>query len=122
MDNFGGSTPDGESRLRRHTAHARARSRQRGIRESNVELVIEFGDPFHAGAGDMAYFLGWRAAMLARRLAGLDLDRLQNTAVVVLPTGLVRTVIRQCRPRSWWVPAGRRHRSSFRRRKGGRSW
>jgi len=122
MENFVCASPEWDSVRRRLTAHRRARCRQRGIRETDVALVIEFGDAFHAGSGDVAYFVGWRAAKRARRLAGVDIEHLRNTAVILLPDGTVRTTIRQGSPRRFWKPAGRRARLGRSRWKGGRSW
>lgn len=103
---------------RRVTSHAASRCRQRGIRDHDLALLIEHGDAYHAGGGDVAFFLGRRAAQRARKLFGIELDHLRNSAVIMLPNGTIRTVVRQCRPRQWWKPAGRRHQSTRLRRKG----
>lgn len=122
MDNFLIASPEWDSPRRRLTAHGRARCRQRGVRETDVDLIVSFGDVYHAGSGDVAYFIGWRAASRARAVAGMNIDHLRNTAVVVLSTGEVRTLFRQERPRRWWKRSGRRSSSTRGRWKGGKSW
>lgn len=113
--------PSGDLPRRRLTAHGRARCRQRGVRETDIGYIIEFGDVYHAGGGDLAYFLGWRASARARRVAGVDIDHLRNTALVMPANGAVRTLLRLNRPRPWWKPTGRRARIGRGRWKGGTS-
>lgn len=109
VNNFMCAAPDGAPlRRRRLSAHAERRIRQRGLREFVVELVLRYGDEFHAGRGDVAFFLGYRAASLARERDGVNLDNFVNTAVILLPNGIVKTVFRQPQPRAWWKPVGRR--------------
>lgn len=114
-----GANPISGSVRRRLTAHGRARCRQRGVRETDIEYILAFGDVYHAGGGDVAYFLGRRAAVRARSVAGVNVDHLRNTALVVPTNGTVRTLLRLNQPRPWWKPAGRRARIGKGRWKGG---
>ncbi len=61
--------------------HAEARARERGFRDGDVDLVVDFGTPVHHGyvltREDVAAFAAWSRAMLER------LEKLSCTFVPV---------------------------------------
>lgn len=81
-----------EPSLPRLTLHAINRSRTRGIRESGIEKVLEFGK-HRAMRGADFYTLGWREVRLhAER--GFDLSRWVGIEVVCARDGQILTVYR----------------------------
>ena len=83
--------------------HARKRIRQRGISDHHLEMVIEYGTPFHAGGGCMAYLLGKQAQAKARKLTGKLIEK--GVAAILSPMGFVVTVEHVRRIPRHWRPA-----------------
>lgn len=73
------------------TVHARTRTRQRGLKESDIELIIEFGSRFYAGHDCIAWLMDERAISRASR-EGINLRRLKNAACVVSSDWVIVTV------------------------------
>ncbi len=74
------------------TGHARQRLRQRAIRLTAVEAVIDFGQR-RLVRGAEIYMIGWRDVRYYRE-CGLDLSRFEGIEVVCSHDGAVLTVYR----------------------------
>lgn len=76
----------------RLTRHARERLRQRAIRLTAVEAVIDFGHQ-RSVRGAEIYMIGWRDVRFYSE-CGLDLSRFEGIEVVCSHDGAVLTVYR----------------------------
>jgi hypothetical protein len=74
---------------------------QRALRLDRVNLILAFGQPYYAGSGCTAFYVGRKAVGAARRV-GVRLDRVVNSAVVEARDGALVTVAHMSRPAKKW--------------------
>lgn len=83
------------------TKHAHTRIYQRGLRETDILHVRDFGAVYHAGKGCMAFLVDKDAVKRARK-DGIDLTRLRGVGAIEVDGGVIVTVARyRRRPRRW---------------------
>ncbi len=79
-----------------YTRHAAGRRDARRIAEEAVEAALTWGRCVRSHA-DIIYRIDRRTVASARRM-GVRIDRFEGVAVVVTPSGAIRTVWRNRRP------------------------
>ncbi len=88
------------------THHARKRLQQRGIPETAISAIIEFGTRHHAGQGCMAYHVDRRALMYAKH-NGKRIDQYRNIACIIAEGRIVVTVEHAPDKPKYWKGGGR---------------
>jgi len=78
------------------TRHSRLRARQRCISRTTIDEALDWGDPYPAGSGCTAWFLGRRAAQRASRHTGTRLP--SGVLIIQSADGQVVTVMHAARP------------------------
>jgi hypothetical protein len=86
----------------RLSGHARKRSQQRGIDDEVIAAVLLYGEKFHAGEGNFAYYMSRRAVERASRSHGTRLDDYRDAAVIASPHMNIITVQFVERPKKSW--------------------
>ncbi|HZQ60608.1 MAG TPA: DUF4258 domain-containing protein [Casimicrobiaceae bacterium] len=83
-----------------YTDHARARMQQRGIDQTAIDCLLEFGTQRHDGRGAVVVYLDKRAQrrlLRERRLAPAEMERIRRFYVVLADGAIVTTGHRYAR-------------------------
>lgn len=87
------------------TTHIKERSAQRGFTESQIQAIIQYGDTYKAGKGQVAYWIGsTRFKDLVKKKIFLAKDsKMKNSAVVFDPTEDLLITVMHCNfpPNHW---------------------
>lgn len=83
------------------TEHVKVRCQQRGIPISLLRFVLEFGQEYRAPGGALAYFFGRRSLNRSATFVSQRLDRLLNTALIIVDGRFV-TAFKASKPQRNW--------------------
>ena len=97
------------------TRHATGRSKERGISQETIDVLLDFGTYRHNGRGTMVVAMDAAGRAEARRQIGRDYDRVAQRLdfAAIVADGAVLTVV----PRSRRLKLGPPHRRSRLRRR-----